>query len=249
MSGHSKWATIKRKKGAADAKRGKLFTKLIREITVAARMGGGDPAGNPRLRSAVLAAKAANMPNANIERAIAKGAGAGEGDTYEEILYEGFAPGGVALLVEALTDNRNRAAAEVRSVFTKRGGNLGEPNSVRSLFDRKGHIVIDRNKVDEDTLMGIVLDAGAEDLRDEGAVFVVVSAPSEFYAVREAVTAAGIEPESAGVEWVPYSPVRVEGSAAQSLLRLIEALEDLDDVQNVYGNYELDEATLKSLEG
>jgi len=246
MSGHSKWATIKRKKGAIDAQRGKLFTKLIREITVAAKIGGGDPDGNPRLRAAVLAAKGANMPNSNIDRAIAKGSGESDGANYEEITYEGYGPGRVAFMVEVLTDNRNRTAAEVRSVFTKRGGSLGEANSVRRMFDRRGQIVVDKTRVEEDVLMSVALDAGAEDIRDDGEVFEVLSSLSEFDDVRDALIKANIPYESASVAWLPNVSVKVTGSQAESVLKMVDALEDLDDVQNVYGNYEIDEAEMAS---
>jgi YebC/PmpR family DNA-binding regulatory protein len=247
MSGHSKWATIKRKKGAIDAARGKVFTKLIREITVAAKIGGGDPNGNPRLRTAILAAKAQNMPNANIDRAIAKGTGDTEGANYEEITYEGYGPQKVALMVEVLTDNRNRTAAEVRSVFTKRGGSLGETGSVRRMFDRKGQLVIEKSKVEEDALMAVALDAGAEDIRDEGDSFEVITAPSDFEAVRDAIIKAKIPYESAQVAWLPNTWVKVTGSGAETILKMVDALEDLDDVQNVYGNFDIDEAELESL--
>ncbi len=249
MSGHSKWATIKRKKGAADAKRGQMFTKLIREITVAAKMGGGDINGNPRLRTAVAAARAANMPNANIERAIAKGAGGLEGATYEEITYEGFAPNRVAVIVEVLTDNRNRAAAEVRSVLTKRGGNLGETNTVRPLFQHIGHMYVDKAAIDEDTLMMAVLDAGAEDIKDDDDQYEVITSLSDFHKVQDALTQEGIPFSDAAIVWVPISPVKVSGSAAESALKLIEALEGLDDVQNVYTNIDIDEEELARLTG
>ncbi|MFM7200287.1 MAG: YebC/PmpR family DNA-binding transcriptional regulator [Myxococcota bacterium] len=247
MSGHSKWATIKRKKGAADAKRGKMFTKLIREITVSAKIGGGDVGGNPRLRSAVAAARAQNMPNSNIERAIAKATGDGDAANYEEIIYEGYGPGRVAFMVAVLTDNRNRTAADVRSIFTKRGGSLGESNSVRRMFDRKGQILIEKEKVDEDTLMGMALDAGAEDIKDGGETFEVLTAPADFEQVREALEKAKIAYESAEVAWLPNVTSSVSGAQAESVLKMFEALEDLDDVQNVYANYDIDEAELEKL--
>ncbi len=247
MSGHSKWATIKRKKGAADAKRGQMFTKLIREITVAARIGGGDINGNPRLRTAVAAAKAANMPNANIERAIAKGAGGMDGANYEEITYEGFGPNRVAVIIEVLTDNRNRAAAEVRSVLTKRGGSLGETNTVRPLFQHIGHMFVDKSAVDEDTLFMVALDAGAEDIKEDGDQFEVITSLSEFHKVQDALTKEGIPFTDAAIDWVPISPLKVSGSAAESALKLIEALEDLDDVQHVYANIDIDEEELERL--
>lgn len=249
MSGHSKWATIKRKKGAADAKRGQVFTKLIREITVAAKMGGGDINGNARLRAAVSAARGANMPNSNIERAIAKGVGGSDGATYEEITYEGYGPHKVALLVEVLTDNRNRAAAEVRSVFTKRGGTLGETNSVRPLFHHIGHMYVDKSAIDEDTLMMTALDAGAEDIREEDDTYEVVTSISGFHKVQDALEEAGISFDDAAIEWVPIVTVKVTGAAAESVLKMVDILEDLDDVQNVYGNFDIDEEELERLTG
>lgn len=248
MSGHSKWATIKRKKGAIDAKRGKIFTKIIREITVAAKTGGGDVNGNPRLRSAVLAAKAANMPSNNIERAISKGAGGGDGESYEEILYEGYAPHKVALMIEILTDNRNRTAAEVRSIFTKRGGSLGENGSVRRLFDRKGQIVVQKDAIDEDSLMALVLDAGAEDIKIEEEIYEITTDPSDLENVRDALTKAKIAYESANVAWIANMLSEVKGAHAVSVVKMIEALEDLDDVQNVYSNADIDPSDLESME-
>lgn len=247
MSGHSKWATIKRKKGAADAKRGKMFTKVLREIGVAARIGGGDPNGNPRLRAAVLAARAINMPNSNIDRAIAKATGEGDAATYEEITYEGYGPGKVAFMVEVLTDNRNRTAADVRSIFTKRGGSLGEPNSVRRMFDRKGQILIEKSAVEEDTLMSLALDAGAEDIKGEDESWEVLAAPSDFEKVREALINAKITYESAAVAYLPNVTIKVTGAPAESVMRMIDALEDLDDVQNVYTNADIDDAELEKL--
>lgn len=247
MSGHSKWATIKRKKGALDAKRSKVFTKIIRELTVSARIGGSDPNGNPRLRAAVLSAKAVNMPGANIERAIAKGAGETEGVNYEELTYEGYGPGKVAVMIEVMTDNRNRTAAEVRSILTKRGGTLGEPNSVRRMFDRKGQIIIEKSVISEDALMALALDAGAEDIKDDGETFEVLTAPSDFEAVREALMNAKVTYESAAVAWLPNVHTKVTGAQAESILTLIELLEDLDDVQNVYANYDIDAAELEKL--
>ncbi|MFP4475578.1 MAG: YebC/PmpR family DNA-binding transcriptional regulator [Desulfatibacillaceae bacterium] len=243
MSGHNKWSTIKHKKGAADAKRGKIFSKLIKEITVAARMGGGDPEGNPRLRTAVAAAKAENMPKDNIERAIKKGTGELEGASYEEFVYEGYGPGGAALLVHSLTDNKNRAAAEVRHVFNKGGGSLGEAGCVAWMFDKKGLIVVPRENTDEDTLMEVALDAGAEDVKDEGDTFEVVTALEDFEAVRQAVEASEIVYESAEITMLPQNMVRVEGKEAEQMVRLLQNLDDCDDVQNVYTNADIpDEA-------
>lgn len=245
MSGHSKWATIKRKKGAIDAKRGKIFTKLIRELTIAARIGGSDPGGNPRLRAAMLAARAANMPNTNIDRAVAKGAGETDGVHYEEITYEGYGTGKVAFMVEVTTDNRNRTAADVRSIFTKRGGSLGEPNSVRRMFDRKGQIVIEKSEVDEDRLMTVGLDAGAEDIKDEGEAWEVLTAPNDFEAVREALINHKIKYESAQIAWLPNITVSVSGAQAEAIIKMIEVLEDLDDVQNVFTNADINEEDLE----
>jgi len=248
MSGHSKWATIKRKKGAADAKRGKIFTKLIREITVAAKMGGGDPNMNPRLRLAVGIAKAQNMPNTNIDRAIAKGTGGGAEVDFEEITYEGYGPGGVAMMVEVMTDNRNRTAGEVRSVFSKRGGNLGETGSVRHMFERRGTITIAAESSDEDTLMEIALESGAEDIHNNGDDgFEVITEPNDLETVRAAIEEAGIAYEGAQIGWIPVITAPVSGSQAGSAMRLVEALEDLDDVQNVYANCDIDEETLASM--
>jgi len=240
MSGHSKWSTIKHKKGAQDARRGRIFTKIIREIMVAARMGGGDPGSNPRLRSAVAAAKAENMPKDNIERAIKKGTGELEGVAYEEIAYEGYGPGGVAVLVEALTDNRQRTVADVRYIFSKRGGSLGEPGSVAWMFEKKGLIRVDKAGIDEETMMQAALDAGADDLRDEDTEWEVQTAPEAFERIREAVEAKGIPILSAEITMVPSStvPVHDEQQAAQ-ILKLMDALEDNDDVQRVHANFDI----------
>jgi YebC/PmpR family DNA-binding regulatory protein len=242
MSGHSKWATIKHKKGALDAKRGKIFTRLIKEIMVAAKAGGGDPDGNPRLRSAVAAAKAENMPNDNISRAIKRGTGEIEGASYEDITFEGYGPGGVAIIVEVLTDNRNRAVSEIRHAFSKNGGNLGETGSVGYMFSKKGVIVVAKSAADEDKLTEIVLDAGADDLNNDGDYWEILTSPKDFEAVRDAVKAAKIEPESAEVTMVPSTYQRLEGTQASAMMRLLETLEDLDDTQNVYSNFEMDEA-------
>ena len=242
MSGHSKWATIKHKKGALDAKRGKIFTRLIKEIMVAAKAGGGDPDGNPRLRSAIAAAKAENMPNDNISRAIKRGTGEIEGASYEDITFEGYGPGGVAIIVEVLTDNRNRAVSEIRHAFSKNGGNLGETGSVNYMFSKKGVIVVGKSAAEEDKLTEIVLEAGADDLNDDGDYWEILTSPKDFEAVRDAVKAAKIEPESAEVTMVPSTYQKLEGTQASAMMRLLETLEDLDDTQNVYSNFEMDEA-------
>jgi YebC/PmpR family DNA-binding regulatory protein len=242
MSGHSKWATIKHKKGALDAKRGKIFTRLIKEIMVAAKAGGGDPDGNPRLRSAILAAKAENMPNDNIQRAIKRGTGEIEGASYEDITFEGYGPGGVAVIVEVLTDNRNRAVSEIRHAFSKNGGNLGETGSVGYMFSKKGVIIVAKTAASEDKLTEIVLEAGADDLSDDGGYWEILTSPRDFEAVRDAVKGAKIETESAEVTMVPSTYQKLEGTQASAMMRLLETLEDLDDTQNVYSNFEMDEA-------
>ncbi|MGI8997268.1 MAG: YebC/PmpR family DNA-binding transcriptional regulator [Pyrinomonadaceae bacterium] len=245
MSGHSKWHTIKHKKGALDAKRGKLFTKLIKEITVAARTGGGDPEANARLRKAVADAKAGNMPNDTIARAIRRGTGEEEGVSYEEIVYEGFGPGGVAVMLDAMTDNRNRTVAEIRHIFGKNGGNLGSSGSVRHLFDKKGYIVIEKTAKPEDELFEIITDAGAEDLRDDEDNFEIITAPDNFDEVLDAVKKAGVEPQVAEVEMVPQNYVKLEGAEAKQMLKLMESLEDHDDVQKVSANFDIDEADME----
>jgi YebC/PmpR family DNA-binding regulatory protein len=244
MSGHSKWHSIKHKKGATDAKRGKLFTKFIKEITVAARTGGGDPDANARLRKAILDAKAGNMPNDTIDRAVRRGTGAEEGVNYEEITYEGYGPGGVALLIEAVTDNRNRTVAEIRHMFSKNGGNLGEAGSVGWLFEKKGYIVVDKTAKPEEELFEIAIEAGADDLRDDEDNFEIITSPENFEGVQSAIKAAGIEPQMAEVSMVPQTYVKLEGSSAQTMLRLMEAIEDHDDVQKVYANFDIDEADM-----
>jgi len=244
MSGHSKWHSIKHKKGATDAKRGKLFTKFIKEITVAARTGGGDPDANARLRKAILDAKAGNMPNDTIDRAVRRGTGAEEGVNYEEITYEGYGPGGVALLIEAVTDNRNRTVAEIRHMFSKNGGNLGEAGSVGWLFEKKGYIVVDKTAKPEDELFDIAIEAGADDLRDDEDNFEIITSPENFEGVQSAIKAAGIEPQMAEVSMVPQTYVKLEGSSAQQMLRLMETIEDHDDVQKVYANFDIDEADM-----
>lgn len=239
MSGHSKWSTIKHKKGAADAKRGKVFTKLIKEITVAARMGGGDLDANPRLRTAIQAAKSENMPKDNIERAIKKGTGELEGVSYEEAIYEGYGPGGAAVLVECLTDNRNRAVADIRHIFSKCGGNLGENGCVSYLFDQKGYLVVEKSAADEDTLMEITLEAGAEDMRDDGDNYEVITAPSDFETVKAAVDEASIPTIAAEVTMLPHTNTDLQGKEAEQMVRLMEMLDDCDDVQKVYTNADI----------
>ncbi|HEU4983564.1 MAG TPA: YebC/PmpR family DNA-binding transcriptional regulator [Acidobacteriaceae bacterium] len=249
MSGHSKWATIKHKKGALDAKRGKAFTRLIKEITIAARQGGGDVDGNPRLRSAVAAAKAENMPADNIKRAIQRGTGELPGATYEEISFEGYGPGGVALIVEATTDNRNRAVSEIRHTFSKHGGNLGEPNSVRFMFSKKGIIAVAKDAATEEQLMNIVLEAGGEDLNDEGDTWEIITEPQSYDAVAQAVRDAKIETVMSEVTMIASTYTKLEGAVAAQMVRLLEALEDHDDVQNVYSNFDMDAQQMEEVAG
>ncbi|MCA1634669.1 MAG: YebC/PmpR family DNA-binding transcriptional regulator [Acidobacteria bacterium] len=244
MSGHSKWHTIKHKKGALDAKRGKVFTKLIKEIAVAARTGGGDPDANARLRKAVSDAKGANMPNDTIARAIRRGTGEEEGVTYEEIVYEGYGPGGVAVMLDVMTDNRNRTVAEIRHIFGKNGGNLGTSGAVNWMFEKKGYIVVAKEAKAEEELFEIVTDAGAEDLRDDGDNFEVITAPEDFDAVLEAIKKAGVEPEVAEVELLPKEYKTLEGQEARQMLKLMETLEDHDDVQKVSANFDMSEADM-----
>src|SRR6516162_3387184 len=234
MSGHSKWATIKHKKAATDAKRGRVFTRIIRELTIAARIGGGDANSNPRLRTAISAAKNENMPNDNIERAIQRGTGQLEGETLEEVMFEGYGPGGVGVLVQVVTSNRNRIVSEIRHLFSKNGGNMAENGAVGWMFSRKGDIVVPKEAADEEKMMSIVLDAGAEDLRDDGSSWEVTSPPEVFEKVRDALSAAGITPSSAEVGFVPQNYVKLSGPQAQQMVRMVEALEDHDDVQHVY---------------
>jgi YebC/PmpR family DNA-binding regulatory protein len=238
MSGHNKWSTIKHKKGAADAKRGKVFTKIIKEISVAAKLGGGDPAANPRLRTAIDKAKAENMPKDNIERAIKKGTGGMEGVIYEEIVYEGYGPGGVAVLVDCMTDNRNRTVSEVRSVFTKCNGSMGETGCVGWLFDKKGLLVFPKN-IDFDSLFEAAIEAGAADVSDEEEQFEVTTDPSSFMDVKEALEKAGFTPDSAEVTMIPQTVIKLEGKNAENMLKLMDRLEDNDDVQNVYANFDI----------
>lgn len=247
MSGHSKWSTIKRKKGAADAKRGKAFTKIIKEIMVAARMGGGDINANPRLRTAVLAAKAENMPRDNIDRAIKKGTGELEGVNYEEITYEGYGPGGVAMLLEVMTDNKNRTVAEVRHILAKQNGNLGEGGCVSWVFEKKGLVSIDKGGVDEDRLMEVALDAGALDIKDSGKEFDVTTSPSTYEAVKKKLEESGFKSTYAEVTMVPQTTVRLTGKEAEQMLKLMESLEDLDDVQKVYANFDITDEEMERL--
>lgn len=248
MAGHSKWANIKHRKGAADAKRGKIFTRLIKEITVAARMGGGDIDGNPRLRAAVNTAKQVNMPKDNIARAIKKGTGEIEGEVYDEILYEGYGPGGVAVLVECMTDNRNRTVADIRHYFAKSNGNLGESGCVAWMFDKKGVIAVDKGGIGEEELMDLALEAGAEDVVEEESGFQVLTAPEDFDAVREALEQAGVAMASAEVSMVPKNIVEVtDEDVAKSLMKLLDNLEEHDDVQNVHANFDMDDALVEKL--
>jgi YebC/PmpR family DNA-binding regulatory protein len=246
MSGHSKWATIKHKKAALDAKRGKMFTRLIKEIMIAAR-NGGDPDTNPRLRTAVAAAKAVSMPADNIKRAIMRGTGELEGATLEEYTYEGYGPGGAAVLVKVATDNKNRTVSEIRHLFSKYGGNMGAEGSVAWMFERKSQILIEGDKADEDKLMELVLNAGAEDLRNDGGNWEVISPPENHDAVLAAIQQAGIETISAEVAMIPKTLTKLEGKNAQSMLKLNEALEEHDDVQNVYSNFDIDEAEMEAM--
>jgi len=241
MSGHSKWSTIKHKKGAADAKRGKIFTKLIKEITVAARMGGGDIDANPRLRTAVMAAKSENMPKDNMERAVKKGTGELEGVNYEETAYEGYGPGGAAIFIESLTDNKNRAVAEIRNILNKNNGNLGENGCVAWMFDKKGYCVVEKKEVDEELLMEIAIDAGAEDVREDDTNFEVISEPKDFEPVKKALDTASIPCIVAEITKLPQSLLELKGKEAVQMLRLMDILEDCDDVQKVYTNADIPE--------
>lgn len=248
MSGHSKWSSIKHKKGAADAKRGKIFTKLIKEITVAARMGGGDPDGNPRLRSAIAAAKGENMPKENIERGIKKGTGELEGVSYEEASYEGYGPGGVAVLVDCLTDNKNRTVADIKHLFERHGGNLGEPGCVAWMFEQKGLMVFEKDKVDEEELFDLALEAGGEDVREEETEFEVITAPSDLESVKQAIDDAGLSYSLAEVTKIPQNTVKVEGKKAQQTLNLMQSIEDHDDVSHVYANCDIPDDVMKALD-
>jgi YebC/PmpR family DNA-binding regulatory protein len=247
MSGHSKWATIKHKKGAADARRGKVFTKLIKEITVAARISGGDPDSNPRLRTAVAAAKAENMPADNIKRAIQKGTGELPGVTYEEATFEAYGPGGVAMILEVATDNRNRTLSEIRHIFAKNAGNLGEHGCVAWMFSKRGYIVVPKDKADEETLLNLATEAGAEDMREDDGNWEVLSPPAAFQQVVDRLKAANIAPAMAEVSMVPQSYVKLTGKPAQQMLRLMEELEDHEDVQHVYANFDIEEAEMHAV--
>jgi YebC/PmpR family DNA-binding regulatory protein len=249
MSGHSKWATIKHKKGALDAKRGKIFTRLIKEISIAAKNGGGDPDTNPRLRGAILAAKSENMPQDNIKRAIQRGTGELPGAVYEEFTLEGYGPGGAAVLLDINTDNRNRTVSEIRHCFGKNGGNMATAGAVAYLFHKKGDILIAKTAAKEDDLMNIVLEHGGEDLHDDGENWEILTDTSAYETVLEAVKKAGIEPVSASVAMIPQTYVKLEGSAANTMIRLMEALEDQDDVQNVHSNFDIDQKTLEEVAG
>jgi YebC/PmpR family DNA-binding regulatory protein len=248
MAGHSKWKQIKRKKAVTDARRASSWTKVIREITVAARSGGGDPGGNPRLRTAIDAAKAVNMPGDNIERAIKKGTGELEGSIYEELTYEGYGPGGAAVFIEVTTDNANRTVAEIRHAFSRNGGNLGASNSVAWMFDRKGQIYLDATRHGEDASLEAALDAGAEDFLREGDQYVVTTVPATFHAVQDGLRARGLEVDSAELAMVPKNTVKVEGADAERMLRLVEVLEELDDVSQVFSNFDIDAAQLAEAE-
>jgi YebC/PmpR family DNA-binding regulatory protein len=246
MSGHSKWASIKHKKGALDAKRGKIFTRLIKELTVAARSGGGDPDMNPRLRTVIADAKAANMPADNIKRAIRKGTGEEPGVNYEEAQYEGYGPGGAAVIIDVMTDNKNRTVGELRHTLAKYGGNLAETNAVAWMFTKRGYIVVAKPKAEEDALMSAVLDAGGDDLRDDGDNWEVLSSPEAFQQVLEAVKALGIEPDAAAVSMLPQNYLKLEGKQAQQMLKLMEALDDHDDVQHVWANFDIEEKEIEA---
>ncbi len=247
MSGHSKWATIKHKKAATDARRGRAFTRLIKEITVAARHGGGDLESNPRLRTAVTAAKAENMPAENIKRAIQRGTGELPGAVYEESVLEGYGPGGVALLVEMATDNRNRSISEIRHMFTRHGGNLGEAGCVSWMFQKRGYMIVTKGNVTEDALLNVVLDAGVEDLRDDGSQWEILTPPENFESVLNALKQAGVETALAEVSMIPQNYVKLEGKNVQAMLKLVEALEEHDDVQHVYSNFDAEEKELQAV--
>lgn len=249
MSGHSKWSTIKHKKGAADAKRGKLFTKVIKEIMIASRMGGGDPAANPRLRSAMQSARDVNMPKDNIEKAIKKGTGEMEGVSYEDFTFEGYGPGGVALLVEGTTDNRNRTTAEVRHTFGKYHGNMGETGCVAWMFEKKGIILVLADGGDEDSMLEKALEAGADDMESDDEMFQIMVAPTDLEAVRQALESQGVQVESASVQSVPQNTVAVEGKEAERLLKLISAMEDQDDVSSVSANFDIEDAVIEQFAG
>ena len=247
MSGHSRWATIKHKKGATDARRGKTFTKLIKEITVAARVGGGDPDGNPRLRTAVAAARAENMPQDNVKRAIQKGTGELPGSVYEELIVEAYGPGGVAMMLDVATDNKNRTISEIRHIISKHGGNLGSSGSVAWMFNKKGYVVVEKSKAAEETLLDLVTEAGAEDMRDDGSNWEILSPADKFHHVTEKLKSANIATAAAEVSMVPQTFVKLTGKQAEQMLRLVDELEDHDDVQHVYSNFDIEEAEIQAL--
>ncbi len=247
MSGHSKWATIKHKKGAADARRGKLFTKLIKEIAVAARIGGGDPGSNSRLRTAIADAKAVNMPADNIKRAIQRGTGELPGAQYEEVVYEGYGPSGVALMLEITTDNRNRTLADIRHILSKHGGNLGETGCVTWMFSKRGYVVVEKSKIGEETLLELVTEAGAEDMKDDGENWEIFSPPENFQQVVDALNQGGAAPSAAEVSMIPQTYVKLSGKPAEHMLRLMEELDEHDDVQHVHANFDIEAAELQSL--
>jgi YebC/PmpR family DNA-binding regulatory protein len=246
MSGHSKWHTIKHKKGAADAKRGKIFTRIIKELTIAARSGGGDPDMNPRLRTIIAEAKSANMPADNIKRAIRRGTGEEPGLTYDEVMYEGYGPGGAAVMIDTLTDNRNRTVGELRHLLSKHGGNLGEANSVAWMFEKKGYIVVNKTKANEEQLMSAALDAGADDMRDDGDAWEILSAPDAYAGVLEAVKGLGVEPDAAELSMMPQNYVKLEGKVAQQMVKLMDALDDHDDVRHVWSNFDIEEKEIEA---
>jgi YebC/PmpR family DNA-binding regulatory protein len=246
MSGHSKWHTIKHKKGAADAKRGKVFTRIIKELTVAARSGGGDPDANPRLRTIIAEAKSVNMPADNIKRAIQRGTGELPGVSYEEVNYEGYGPGGAALIIEVLTDNKNRTVGEIRHLLGKHGGNLGEANSVAWMFQKKGYVVVEKSQANEDTLMSAALDAGADDLRDDGDNWEVVSPPDAFQQVVDAIKGLGIEPAAAEIAMLPQNYVKLEGKTAQQMIKLMEVIEEHEDTKKVWSNADIEEKEIEA---
>jgi YebC/PmpR family DNA-binding regulatory protein len=246
MSGHSKWHTIKHKKGAADAKRGKVFTRIIKEITIAARNGGGDADSNPRLRTIIAEAKSVNMPADNIKRAIRRGTGEEAGVVYEEVTYEGYGPGGAAVIIEALTDNRNRTVGEIRHLLTKHGGKLGEPNSVVRMFDKKGYIVVAKAKATEEALMSAALDAGADDMRDDGDSWEILSAPDHYQPVLEAVKALGVEPDASEVSMLPQTYVKLVGKEANQMVRLMDVLDENEDVKQVWSNFDVEEQEIEA---
>ena len=249
MSGHSKWATIKHKKAATDAKRGRVFTRLIREISIAARIGGGDPITNPRLRTAILAAKNENMPGDNIDRAILRGTGQLEGEVYEEAVFEGYGPGGVGMLIQVVTTNRNRIVGEFRHLMGKNGGNMADAGAVGWMFSRKGEVTVAKEAASEDKLLDIVLEAGAEDMKDDGSIWYIVTPPEAMDKVKEALSAAGIAVASAEVGMVPQNYIKLTGAQATQMMRLVEALEEHDDVQHVYANFDIDESEIRAAVG